>query len=74
MEKYRPPLHIYKNIEKVSIDRLDLLIDHTVKGYKIVGIHHKFIHDVVEELPVIIKALEKYHQKMVKFYSRENQK
>lgn len=70
----RPPLNIWDDIEKITIDRFDLVIDHSKKGYKVAGIYHGDMQDVIQELPVVIKALKKYHRKMVKIYSQENQK
>ena len=74
MAKDRPPLNIWDDIEKVWVDRFYLVIEHSKNEYKVTGIHNSDIQDVIGELPVVIKALKKYHQKMVKFYSQENQK
>lgn len=74
MEQDRPPLNIWDDIEKVWVDRFYLVIEHSKNEYKITGIHKSDIQDVIEELPVVIKALENYHRKMVKIYSQENQK
>jgi len=63
MEPKRP-LNIWRNIEKTSVLRLDLVFEYS----KIVGIHHSDFEDVVSDLDWLVAKLQGYRDEMAAFH------
>lgn len=67
MGKDRPPVNIWKDIERCSVARLDIVFE----GSTIVGIHHSDITDVTVEIDWYCKKLQEYKYELSLYYGTE---